>query len=141
MDVTNCCLLFLSTSLHIFTLFYYYIPPLYSPIFSPLSLLSSPPSSPPNSNGGTFVTYANSSRLHLKITPSSLIFNDVEFRGFDLGRWNESNTKEEREKMVKEVGGLLEGGKVKVSVEKVGFGEWKEALEKAAGGENVVLVM
>ena len=70
-----------------------------------------------------------------------MIFNNVEFRGFDLSRWNAAHSKEEREAMVKEVGALVEGGKVKVSAEKVKFGEWEKALEKAAGGESVVLVM
>mmetsp|Transcript_18355 Transcript_18355/g.28744 ORF Transcript_18355/g.28744 Transcript_18355/m.28744 type:complete len:343 (-) Transcript_18355:225-1253(-) len=91
------------------------------------------------SHGGTFVTYGNSSRKHLKITPSALILNDVSFRGFDLEKWRNTHTKEQREEMVKEVSVAM--GQAKVSSDVVGFGEWEKALEKAKSGGSVVMKM
>jgi len=77
------------------------------------------------------VTYGGMSRKPVTVPTGKLIFNDIILRGFWLSRWTAEHTKKERKEMIDEISKLIRAGKFQVSVERVPFDRFSEAINGA----------
>ncbi len=89
-------------------------------------------------NGGTLVNYGMMSGEACVISPAIFIFRDITLRGFWLSKWFETATKEQRNAVFSEVGGLIAQGKLHTKVAATyDISQIKEAVAAAhAGGRN-----
>ena len=92
------------------------------------------------------VTYGNGSRDHLKLPASLFLFNDIKLKGFNLQKWVETHTKEEREQMIAELAGMVgkEENGLRFWLQTHRLSDWEEAVEKALSvqkNRKVVMVL
>lgn len=82
---------------------------------------------------GIMVTYGGMSRDPVLVPTSSLIFKDMQFRGFWMTRWKEQKGRsEEAQQMFNELFKLIQDGKLKApSHELIPFENYQKALENA----------
>ncbi|CRL07316.1 CLUMA_CG020295, isoform A [Clunio marinus] len=84
-------------------------------------------------HGGIMVTYGGMSREPVLASTSSLIFKDMQFRGFWMTRWKEQTGRsEEAKKMLEELFQMIISGKLKAPDHKlVSFEEFQKTTENA----------
>ncbi|PRD32860.1 UNVERIFIED_CONTAM: Enoyl-[acyl-carrier-protein] reductase [Trichonephila clavipes] len=94
---------------------------------------------------GTVVTYGAMSKQPLMINTGHLIFNDLRIRGFWMTKWKEVHTKEEVEKMLKEITSIIKTGLLKPPTNRmVKLDNFKDAVAKSMESyvtEKQILVM
>jgi len=93
---------------------------------------------------GTMVTYGGMSRKPVTVPTSQFIFKDITLKGFWLTRWIEQHSSQERKKMLDTLFDFIRGGKLKLWMETVEFGQFPYALQKVKDpqrGRKVVLKM
>lgn len=90
------------------------------------------------SGGGTMVTYGAMSRQPVEIPNSLLIFKDVRFIGFHMGRWMASATEQQVAAVWSELLEMAAAGELSVPVERVyPLSQAQEAVAHAyQGGRN-----
>jgi len=81
--------------------------------------------------GGTMVTYGATSRKHVTIPTSHLLFKELSIRGFWLSRWYDSHTAEERKAMMETIFNYCRKDQLKMHLETWRFDQFKEAMFKA----------
>jgi len=84
-------------------------------------------------HGGTMVTYGGMSLKPVTIPTSSFIFNDITLKGFWMTQWYEQNSKEDKEKLLKELISLIENEKLRLWSKRHQFtpDHFQEALLRA----------
>jgi len=86
---------------------------------------------------GTLVTYGAMSKQSLKLPNGFLIFKDLAFRGYWMTAWYKKATREEKEKMLEEIGELVRAGKFAIKVQqKFSLGSIKDALQAVQNGSR-----
>jgi trans-2-enoyl-CoA reductase len=87
--------------------------------------------------GGTMVTYGGMSRKPVVLPTGSLIFKDVQLRGFWLTKWLERHSEQERAAMIKEIYSLIKQQKFRMWIERYSLtDEWKMAFARATGAQR-----
>lgn len=81
------------------------------------------------SKGATFVTYGSMAKKPVTIPTSSLIFNDLNCRGFWMSEWVKNHSVEERLQMLTELSELTLSGKLLTWTEEYKLSEFKDALQ------------
>jgi len=81
--------------------------------------------------GGTLVTYGGMARQPVTLATSSLIFRDVNVRGFWMTRWQQNASDAERQSMLDYVFDLMRNDKLKVFVERHELSKFDGALKRA----------
>lgn len=84
-------------------------------------------------DGGTLVTYGGMSKKPITLATGPLIFKDIRLRGFWLGKWKSKHSNEDFAEMTNMLLGLVRDGKLQYAIEKVPFGDFNSALNKAMG--------
>lgn len=89
-------------------------------------------------HGGIMVTYGGMSREPVLAPTSSLIFKDIQFRGFWMTRWKEQNGKsQEAQLMFEDLFKMIQSGQLKAPNHKtVPFEEYQAAVESALSLEG-----
>lgn len=83
---------------------------------------------------GTLVTYGAMSKQSLKLPNGFLIFKDLSFRGYWMTAWYKKASRDEKEKMLDEIGELVRAGKFAIKVQqKFSLNAVKEALAAVQG--------
>jgi len=83
------------------------------------------------SKGGTLVTYGAMSSQPVTIPASSLLFNDINVRGFLLSDWVENHKNEDALSTLKEVIQLIQQNKLRLWTETHAFNNIDTALQRA----------
>lgn len=78
---------------------------------------------------GTLVTYGGMSRKPIQVPTSSLIFKNVNMRGFWLTKWVEKNGAEAAENMLKQIIQMEEQNQLKMFLETWNFDKFESALQ------------
>ena len=90
------------------------------------------------------MTYGNSSRQHLQFPSSLFLHNNINMKGFNLSKWVEEHSTEERLAMLKELGDLVSEKKLRFWLETHRFSDWKSAFDTAFNEQTnrkVVMMM
>lgn len=89
-------------------------------------------------HGGVMVTYGGMSREPVLAPTSSLIFKDLQFRGFWMTRWKEQNGgSEEAQEMFASLCKMIQSGQLKAPAhELVPFAEYQSAIKNALNLEG-----
>lgn len=82
---------------------------------------------------GTLVTYGGMSKKPIIMATGPLIFKDVRLRGFWLGKWKSKHSNEDFVTMINYLLELVREGKLHYATEKVSFGDFSIALDRAMG--------
>lgn len=84
-------------------------------------------------HAGVMVTYGGMSREPVLVPTSSLIFKDIQFRGFWMTRWKEQNGRNQAaQEMFNELFNMIKNGQLKAPThELVPFDDYQKALENA----------
>lgn len=92
------------------------------------------------SDGGVMVTYGGMSREPVIVPTGFLIFKDISYKGFSIGRWTMNNAfSEERNKMNQELLDLMECGKlIAPPHELVPLRDYKRGVEHALSSTGYV---
>jgi trans-2-enoyl-CoA reductase len=89
-------------------------------------------------DGGTLVTYGGMSKKPITLATGPLIFKDIRLRGFWLGKWKSNHSNEDFAEMTNMLLGLVRDGKLQYAIEKVPFGDFNNALDKAMGKQGSI---
>lgn len=91
-------------------------------------------------NDGVMVTYGGMSREPVIAPIASLIFKNISYKGFSIGRWTSNNAfSDERKTMNQELLDLMERGKlVAPPHELVGLRDYKKGMEQALSSTGYV---
>eukprot|EP00736_Rhodelphis_marinus_P004499 Rmarinus@m.1149 len=89
---------------------------------------------------GVMVTYGGMSMKPIPVTASSLIFQDITYRGFWLTRWLNEHPSDARTKMILDCIRLSKAGNFVVDVHKFDFNDFQSGIEEAMKFERKILI-
>lgn len=87
-------------------------------------------------NNGTIVTYGGMSKKPVTLSTSSLIFKNINVRGFWLSRWTKEHSVEERQKMIDHLASLVKSKKLQLSLERKSFDELPSVMSSIYEGQK-----